>query len=111
MILEELMSKGVFGEVNYAISDTTELTLGARWYDIAVDFEGSANSSFGNGFGNPDEQRYGSNLSVQYAPGNANGYPDKAESNGVIGKATLHGIQVMALCTMLPGQKDLDLAY
>ena len=81
--------KGVFGEVNYAISDTTELTLGARWYDIAVDFEGSANSSFGNGFGNPDEQRYGSNLSVQYAPGNANGYPDKAESNGVIGKATL----------------------
>ena len=31
--------KGVFGEVNYALSDTAELTLGARWYDIAVDFE------------------------------------------------------------------------
>ena len=81
--------KGVFGEVNYALSDTAELTLGARWYDIAVDFEGSANSSFGNGFGNPDEQRFGSNLSVQYAPGNANGYPDKAETDGLIGKATV----------------------
>jgi outer membrane receptor protein involved in Fe transport len=70
------------------MSDTTELTLGARWYDIEVDFEGSANSSFGNGFGNPDEQRYGTNLSVQYAPGNPNGYPDKAKTDGVIGKVT-----------------------
>ena len=26
-------------------------------------------------------------------------------------KPLFHGIQVMALCTMLPGQKDLDLAY
>ena len=80
--------KGVFGELNIAMSDTTELTLGARWYDIEVDFEGSANSSFGNGFGNPDEQRYGTNLSVQYAPGNPNGYPDKAKTDGVIGKVT-----------------------
>ena len=80
--------KGVFGEVNIALTDTSELTLGARWYDIEVDFEGSANSSFGNGFGNPDEQRFGSNLSVQYAPGNANGYPDVAKSDGVIGKVT-----------------------
>ncbi len=80
--------KGVFGELNIAMSDTTELTVGARWYDIEVDFEGSANSSFGNGFGNPDEQRYGTNLSVQYAPGNPNGYPDKAKTDGVIGKVT-----------------------
>ena len=28
-------------------------------------------------------------MSTQYAPGNANGYPDKAETDGVIGKATL----------------------
>ena len=49
--------KGVFGELNIALTDTSELTLGARWYDIEVDFQGSANSSFYNGFGNPDEQQ------------------------------------------------------
>ena len=81
--------QGVFGEVNMDLSDTVELTVGARWYDIEVDFEGSANSSFGNGFGNTDQQRFGSNLSAQYAPGNPNGYPDVAKSDGVIGKATL----------------------
>jgi len=80
--------KGIFGELSFATSDTSELTIGARWYDIEVDFEGSANSSFYNGFGNPDTQQFGSNLSAQYAPGNANGYPDKAASDGVIGKAT-----------------------
>ena len=40
--------KGVFGEVSYSLSDTAELTLGARWYDVVVDLEGSANSSFYN---------------------------------------------------------------
>ena len=80
--------RGVFGEVSFAMNDTSELSIGARWYDIAVDFEGSANSSFGNGWGNTDQQKYGSNLSAQYAPGNANGYPDKAETDGVIGKVT-----------------------
>ena len=79
---------GVFGEVSYALSDTSELSVGARWYDIEVDFEGSANSSFYNGFGNPDTQQFGSNLSAQYAPGNANGYPDKAQTDGAIGKVT-----------------------
>ena len=80
--------KGFFGELNIATSDTSELTLGLRWYDIQVDFEGSANSSFYNGFGSPDTQQFGSNLSAQYAPGNANGYPDKAETDGTIGKVT-----------------------
>ena len=80
--------KGFFGELNIATSDTSELTLGLRWYDIQVDFEGSANSSFYNGFGAPDTQQFGSNLSAQYAPGNANGYPDKAKTDGVIGKVT-----------------------
>ena len=80
--------KGIFGEVSMDVSETSELTVGARWYDIEVDFEGSANSSFGNGFGNTDQQKFGSNLSLQYAPGNANGYPDKAKSDGVIGKVT-----------------------
>ena len=80
--------KGVFGELNIALTDTSELTLGARWYDIEVDFQGSANSSFYNGFGNPDTQQFGSNLSAQYAPDNPNGYPDVAKSDGVIGKVT-----------------------
>ena len=80
--------RGIFGELSFATSDTTELSIGARWYDIEVDFEGSANSSFGNGFGNTDQQKYGSNLSAQYAPGNSNVYPDKAETDGVIGKVT-----------------------
>ena len=79
---------GVFGEVSFALNDTSELSVGARWYDIEVDFEGSANSSFYNGFGNPDTQQFGSNLSAQYAPGNANGYPAKAQTDGVIGKVT-----------------------
>ena len=81
------VQKGVFGEVNVDLSDTMELTVGARWYDIEVDFEGSANSSFFNG--SSDVQRFGTNLSAQYAPGNANGYPDKAATDGVIGKMTL----------------------
>ena len=80
--------QGVFGELTIDTSETSELTVGARWYDIEVDFEGSANSSFGNGFGNTDQQRFGSNLSTQYAPNNANGYPDKAQTDGVIGKVT-----------------------
>jgi iron complex outermembrane receptor protein len=79
--------RGFFGEMNIALQDDVELTLGARYYDIDVDFEGSANSSFLNGGG--DVQRYGSNLSAQYAPGNPNGYPDKASTDGIIGKATL----------------------
>ena len=80
--------RGIFGELSFATSDSSELTLGARWYDIEVDFEGSANSSFYNGFGNPDTQQFGSNLSAQYAPGNPNGYPDKATSDGAIGMVT-----------------------
>jgi len=79
--------RGFFGEMNIALQDDVELTLGARYYDIDVDFEGSANSSFLNGGG--DVQRFGSNLSAQYAPGNPNGYPDKASTDGIIGKATL----------------------
>ena len=90
--------KGVFGEVNIAMSDTVELTLGARWYDIEVDLEGSANAIAGTGFGGGDQQRFGTNLSGAFnAPGEVTGnpvldaldYPDKAVSDGVIGKATL----------------------
>ena len=89
--------KGVFGEVNIAMSDTVELTLGARWYDIEVDLEGSANAMSGTG-GGTDQQRFGTNLSGAFnAPGEVTGnptldaldYPDKQITDGVIGKATL----------------------
>jgi len=94
--------KGVFGELSINISDTSELTVGARWYDIEVDLEGSANSSFSTGFipaGAPhnDRQRFGTNLSNKFnGPGGNSGnpgldalnYPDKAETDGVIGKVT-----------------------
>jgi iron complex outermembrane receptor protein len=71
------------------MQDDVELTLGARWYDIAVDLEGSANGAYGNKGADTDPGGGGANLSVQYGPNNPNGYPDKAETDGVIGKATL----------------------
>ena len=94
--------QGIFGELSIDVSDTSELTVGARWYDIEVDLEGSANSSFSTGFipaGAPhnDRQRYGTNLSNKYnGPGGNSGnpaldamdHPDKAETDGVIGKVT-----------------------
>jgi iron complex outermembrane receptor protein len=88
-ILRTDEQKGVFGEVNIALQDNVELTLGARWYDIAVDLEGSANGAYGNKGATSDSGGGGANLSVQYGPNNPNGYPDKAETDGVIGKATL----------------------
>ena len=42
--------KGIFGELSLDMSETSELTIGARWYDIEVDLEGSANSAFSTGF-------------------------------------------------------------
>ncbi len=36
--------QGIFGELTIDMSETSELTVGARWYDIEVDLEGSANS-------------------------------------------------------------------
>jgi iron complex outermembrane receptor protein len=88
-ILRTDEQRGVFGEVNIALQDNVELTLGARWYDISVDLEGSANGAYGNKGADTDPGGGGANLSVQYGPNNPNGYPDKAETDGVIGKATL----------------------
>ena len=79
---------GIFGEVNYALSDEVELTFGARWYDIEVDFEGSANSSFYNFNGSTESTCCGANLSKKFAPGNPEGNPDKAVTDGNIVKAT-----------------------
>ena len=94
---------GVYGEASFdVVPDTLTVTLGARYYDIEVDFEGSANSSFFN-LNSPifgantsvpagqrvDVQGAGTNVSAQYAPGNAAGAPDKAETSGVIFKGTV----------------------
>ena len=87
-ILRTDKQQGVFGEANFALSDTSELTIGARWYDIEVDLEGSANGAYGNKGADTDPGGGGANLSVQYGPNNPNGYPDKAETDGVIGKIT-----------------------
>ena len=81
---------GVFGELDFDLTEQFTLTLGARNYEIEVDLEGSANSSFGNfGANRTDGQRFGTNISQQFMPGNAVGAPDKAVADGTIFKATL----------------------
>ena len=61
---------GLFAELGIDLSDEFALTIGARNYEIEVDLEGSANSSFGNfGANRSDGQRFGTNISKLYAPG------------------------------------------
>lgn len=92
---------GLFGEATFDLTDQFAVTVGARWYDIEVDLEGSANSSFfnlnsaifGANAGLPagagvDVQGGGTNISAQFAPNNAVGAPDKAATDGVIYKFT-----------------------
>jgi outer membrane receptor protein involved in Fe transport len=80
---------GVFGEFSFDLTDQFSITVGARWYDIEVDFEGSANSSFINKGVDDDAQSFGTNISAQFAPDNDVGAPDKAATDGTIFKATL----------------------
>ena len=56
---------GFFGEVSFDLTQELELTLGARYYDIEVDFEGSANGSFCNSF-QEDAQKFGTDISDLY---------------------------------------------
>ena len=87
---------GIFGELSYDMSDTLSVTLGARYYDIEVDFDGSANGSFYNfyGVGSADAQVFGTNIADLYDgdgiyQGNAvEGIPDKATDDGTIFKVT-----------------------
>jgi outer membrane receptor protein involved in Fe transport len=88
-----------------------ELTLGARWYDIAVDLEGSANGAYGNKGADTDPGGGGANLSVQYGPNNPNGYPDKAETDGVIGKATLSWNPTEDTMYYVTWSEGLDLVF
>lgn len=85
---------GFFGEASFDIvPDLLTVTGGLRYYDVEVDLEGSANSSFGNrSNGDPtqtDAQIFGTNLSTQFAPGNPNGFPDAAKADGFIFKGTV----------------------
>lgn len=79
---------GLFGEATFDISDQFAVTFGARWYDVEVDLEGSANSSFFNIGASTDAQAFGTNISAQFAPGNAAGAPDTAATDGMIYKLT-----------------------
>lgn len=77
---------GVFGEATYDFTDEFTVTFGARWYDIEVDLEGSANSSFYNKGKREDQQQAGTNISTQFGPNNTVGAPDKATKDGMIFK-------------------------
>lgn len=94
---------GIFGELTFdLLPDTLAVTFGARYFDIEVDLEGSANSSFfnrisanfGPNAGLPiadaaDAQLGGTNISTQFAPNNTVGAPDAATTNGVIFKGNV----------------------
>jgi outer membrane receptor protein involved in Fe transport len=85
---------GFFGEATFDLTDQFAVTLGARHYDIEVDFEGSANSSFDilfpttlPGGQQVDSQCCGTNISQIYS-GNTPGVPDTAATDGMIYKLT-----------------------
>ena len=58
--------KGAFGEVTWDINESWAITAGARWYDIEVDFDGSANSSFCNSGAAEDANAFGTDISDLY---------------------------------------------
>lgn len=59
---------GVFGEVTFDLSDSLSFVLGARYFDVTVDMEGSANSSFCNRalFFSKDSNAFGTDISDLY---------------------------------------------
>jgi len=58
---------GIFGEASFdIIPDLVTLALGARYYDIEVDFEGSANGSFCNSGAAQDANAFGTNINDLY---------------------------------------------
>ena len=87
----------LFGEATFeVVPDTIAVTGGLRWYDINVDLEGSANSSFGNFGQSVDQQVFGANLSTLFdgtssviINGQSVSLPDKAKARGVIFKGNL----------------------
>ena len=58
---------GIFGEVSLDIvPDLLTATFGARYYDVEVDFEGSANGSFCNSGAAQDANAFGTDISDLY---------------------------------------------
>jgi len=58
---------GIFGEASFDIvPDLLTATLGARYYDVEVDFEGSANGSFCNSGAAQDANAFGTDISDLY---------------------------------------------
>lgn len=58
---------GIFGEASFDIvPDLLTITGGARYYDIEVDLEGSANGSFCNSFSAEDQNAFGTDISDQF---------------------------------------------
>ena len=57
---------GVFAEATMDMSEQFAITIGARYYDIEVDFEGSANSSFCNSWYQTDVNAFGTDISDLY---------------------------------------------
>ncbi len=57
---------GFFGEATWDINEQFAITLGARYYDIDVDFEGSASGSFCNSGAAADANAFGTNISDLY---------------------------------------------
>jgi len=79
---------GLFGETTFDLTDQFAVTVGARYYDVEVDLEGSANSSFFNLFADTDQQVFGTNISAIYGPNGPADAPDKAATDGMIYKMT-----------------------
>tara|TARA_A100001391_G_scaffold83275_1_gene54472 strand:- start:12592 stop:15273 length:2682 start_codon:yes stop_codon:yes gene_type:complete len=58
---------GIFGEASIDLMpDLVTVTFGARYYDVEVDFEGSANGSFCNSGAAEDANAYGTDLNDLY---------------------------------------------
>ncbi len=58
---------GIFGEASFDIvPDLLTITAGARYYDIKVDLEGSANGSFCNSGAAQDANAFGTNINDLY---------------------------------------------
>lgn len=62
-ILRTDQQYGAFGEITVDLSDHFSATVGARWYDIEVDIEGSANGSFCNKGSDTDANSFGADIS------------------------------------------------
>ena len=77
--------QGLFGEVTFDLNDSFSLLLGARWFDINVDLQGSAAGSFGN-FGATQDNNAGNNLDQLFSAPN----PDTASTDGTITKFGLN---------------------